>query len=145
MPPKLISYKDLCPPPNCPSTNCSDVKCKETQVNLYDLVKHFEMKPFIGTHYVGLQNRTLGKCKRAYCRKSVVANQQLPPTLYNYYYIFAFACSFSIQFYCANFATSKTESKPQNPEFGNFGIFAQLFSIFRCCFFLPLGDFTYTK
>lgn len=60
LPPKLISYKDLCPAPNCPSTNCSEVRCKETQVNLYDLVKHFEMKPFIGTHYVGLQNRTLG-------------------------------------------------------------------------------------
>lgn len=60
LPPKLVSYGELCPAPNCPSTNCSETKCKDTLVNLYDLVNHFEMKPFIGTHYVGLQNRTLG-------------------------------------------------------------------------------------
>lgn len=60
IPPKLVSYGDLCPTVNCPSSNCSE-QCKESMVNLFDLVNHFEMKPFPG-RYPGLPNRTLGKC-----------------------------------------------------------------------------------
>lgn len=60
--PKLVSSEEICPPAICP-VNCTEFKCKDSMVNLYDLVKHFEMKPFEGTRYVGLQNRTLGKKK----------------------------------------------------------------------------------
>lgn len=100
LPPKLISYKDLCPPPNCPASNCSEAKCKETLVNLYDLVKHFEMKPFVGTHYMGLQNRTLGMCLTA-CRKIYFTLFQLLFSVH----------PFSFMNIARNFATTIREQK----------------------------------